>query len=310
MKKSLAHLPEYKREELKLVVKIIRQQFTSAHMIILFGSYARDEWVEESYTEGHITYEYVSDFDILVLTRLKKTADNHSKQNSVDDLILQHKRIKTPVSIIYHSIGQVNYRLKEGRYFFSDIKKEGILLYDSEQLKLGRNYKPSPAKRKQIAEEDFKMWFNSAKEFYHCYGVELKRRKYKEAAFMLHQAVERFYSTTLLVFTGYKGKRHNIEKLGRQVSGYDTAFLKVFPRATAEQDERFKLLKKAYIDARYKKDYKITKKQLEYLSKCVKLLQRLTKRICKEKMESDLTPNYVPHSIRELSTCPVVYCWS
>ena len=103
---------------------------------------------------------------------------------------------------------------------------------------------------------------------------------------MLHQAVERFYSTVLLVFTGYKGKRHNIEKLGRQVSGYDTAFLKVFPRATKEQDEMFKLLKKAYIDARYKKDYKITKKQLEYLAKRVKLLQRLTKKICKEKMES------------------------
>jgi hypothetical protein len=103
---------------------------------------------------------------------------------------------------------------------------------------------------------------------------------------MLHQAVERFYSTTLLVFTGYKGKRHNIEKRGRQVSGYDTAFLKVFPRATKEQDERFKLLKKAYIDARYKKDYKITKKQLEYLAKRVKILQRLTKKICVTKIES------------------------
>jgi len=286
MKKSLTHLPKHKQDELKRVVRIIRKQFPSTHMIILFGSYARGDWVEDIYTEGHITYEYKSDFDILVLTRLKKTANNHSKQNSVDDLILQHKAIKTPVSVIYHSVGQVNYRLKEGRYFFSDIKKQGRLLYDSGKLKLGRICKPSPAKRKQIAEEDFKMWFKSAKSFYRNYEFSLKSRDYKIAAFQLHQAVERFYSTTLLVFTGYKGKRHNIEKLGRQVSGYDTAFLKVFPRATAEQDENFKLLKKAYIDARYKKDYKITKKQLEYLSKRVKLLQRLTKRICTEKIES------------------------
>jgi len=48
----------------------------------------------------------------------------------------------------------------------------------------------------------------------------------------------------------------------------------------------FKLLKKAYIDARYKKDYKITKKQLEYLSMRVKELQRLTKNICRKKIES------------------------
>ena len=286
MKKSLSHLPKHKCEELELVCKIIRQQFPSSHMIILFGSYARDEWVEDIYTEGHITYEYISDFDILVLTRLKKTAENHSKQNSVDDLILQHKAIKTPVSVIYHSVGQVNYRLKEGRYFFTDIKKEGILLYDSGKLKLERIRKPSPAKRKQIAEEDFKMWFKSAKEFFDTYYDDLDKRRYKKAAFELHQAVERFYSTVLLVFTGYKGKRHNIEKLGRQASGCDAAFLKVFPRATKEQDEMFKLLKKAYIDARYKKDYKITKKQLEYLAKRVKLLQRLTKKICVAKIES------------------------
>jgi HEPN domain-containing protein/predicted nucleotidyltransferase len=286
MKKSLSHLPQHKREELKLVTRIIRKQFPSAHMLILFGSYARGEWVEDIYTEGHITYEYISDFDILVLTRLKKTANNHSKQNSVDDLILNRKAIKTPVSVIYHSVGQVNHQLKEGRYFFSDIKKEGIALYDTGKLKLGRIRKPSPAKRKQIAQEDFKEWFKSAKDFYDHFKFDIDKRRYKIAAFDLHQAVERFYSTTLLVFTGYKGKRHNIEKLGRQVSSYDTAFLKVFPRATKEQDENFKLLKKAYIDARYKKDYKITKKQLEYLSKRVKLLQRLTKKICTAKIES------------------------
>ena len=50
--------------------------------------------------------------------------------------------------------------------------------------------------------------------------------------------------------------------------------------------QMFKLLQKAYIDAHYKKDYKITKKQLEYLAKSVKLLQRLTKKICTEKIVS------------------------
>jgi len=48
----------------------------------------------------------------------------------------------------------------------------------------------------------------------------------------------------------------------------------------------FKLLRKTYIDARYKKDYKITKKQLEYLAERVKKLQKITKTVCKEKIES------------------------
>jgi len=286
MKKSLVHLPQYKRDELKLVIRIIRKHFPSAHMIILFGSYARGQWVEDIYTEGHITYEYISDFDILVLTRLKKTAQNQANQSRVDNTILQHKAIKTPVSVIYHSIGQVNPRLKEGHYFFSDIKKEGIILYDTGKLKLERRHKISPQKRKQIATEDFKQWFNSAKGFYTMYEHALKIRKYKIAAFQLHQATERFYGAVMLVFTGYKPKRHNIETLGRRVSGCDAAFLKVFPRATAEQDENFKLLKKAYIDARYKKDYKITRKQLEYLAARVKKLQKLTRTVCRKKIDS------------------------
>ena len=188
MKKSLSHLPKHKQDELNLIVKIIRKYFPSSHMIILFGSYARGDWVEDIHTEGHITYEYISDFDILVLTRLKSTAQNQANQSRVDNAILQHKAIKTPVSIIYHSIGQVNDRIKEGHYFFSDIKKEGMILFDTGKLKIQKAKRLSPQKRKQLAEEDFKQWFNSAKEFYVHYEYAFQRKEYKIAAFLLHQA--------------------------------------------------------------------------------------------------------------------------
>lgn len=55
---------------------------------------------------------------------------------------------------------------------------------------------------------------------------------------------------------------------------------------TVEQKICFDLLNRAYVDARYKKEYKITKKQLEYLAQRVKKLQRLTNKICKEKIKS------------------------
>jgi uncharacterized protein len=44
--------------------------------------------------------------------------------------------------------------------------------------------------------------------------------------------------------------------------------------------ERFHLLKRAYIDARYKKDYKITKEDLVYLSERVGVLKELVGRVC------------------------------
>ena len=68
MKRSLSHLPKHKREELKEIVSIITEN-SGVEMLILFGSYARGDWVEDTYTEGHITYEYKSDYDILVIVR-------------------------------------------------------------------------------------------------------------------------------------------------------------------------------------------------------------------------------------------------
>jgi HEPN domain-containing protein len=117
----------------------------------------------------------------------------------------------------------------------------------------------------------------------------VKRRKYKIAAFELHQAVERFYAAVLLVFTNYKPRIHDLEKLSHMVAGHDPAFLTVFPKATPEQKECFDLLRRAYVEARYNPAYKITKAQLEYLAGRGRKLQRLTKRICEAKIESYLS---------------------
>ena len=46
MKKSLAHLPKHKRDELKLIVKKIRERI-EPEMIILYGSYARGDYKEQ-----------------------------------------------------------------------------------------------------------------------------------------------------------------------------------------------------------------------------------------------------------------------
>ena len=283
MKKSLTHLPKEKQTELRLITDTIFASYPGVEMIILFGSFARGNWVEDTYKQGHITYEYKSDYDILVITETKKQANDDGLQRKLNDKL---KGTATDINIIYHPISQVNANLESGWYFFSDIKKEGITLHDSKNYTLARRRKLDPAERAELAKTDFNMWFNSAKDFYAQFEYALKRRKYKLAAFELHQATERFYIAIMLVFSGYKPKTHDIEKLGRKSASFDPQFLKVFPRATKDQEKAFKLLKKAYIDARYKASYRITKKQLEYLSKRVKLLQRLTKKICVAKIES------------------------
>ena len=73
---------------------------------------------------------------------------------------------------------------------------------------------------------------------------------------------------------------HDIEELGSMAENYNSELLHVFPMATPEQKECFELLQKAYVDARYDKNYKITKEQLLYLIDRVEKLKEITERIC------------------------------
>ncbi len=287
MKKSLRHLPKHKRDELKRVTEIIREECSSVLMIILFGSHARGDWVEDRHFEGDILHEYMSDFDILVIVRSYKIANNADMWRRVE--ARAHRLLHTWTNLIVESSERVNKALARGQYFFSDIKKEGVLLYDSGEFELARPRKLDPRERRGLARAQFKQWFTSAKEFYDYCETGLKKRRYKSAAFQLHQAVERFYAAVLLVFTNYKPRIHDLEKLSRMVAGQDPAFLTVFPKATPEEKECFDLLRRAYVEARYNPAYKITKAQLEYLAQRVRKLQRLTKKICEAKIESYLS---------------------
>ncbi len=285
MKKSLAHLPKHKRDELKLVTEIILGECPTVLMVILFGSYARGDWVEDTYVEDGITYEYASDFDILVIVRSNRIVNSTDTWRRAEARARRFP-IRTWTNLIVESSETVNNALAKGNYFFSDIRKEGIVLYDTAEFKLARRRELNPKERRGQARAHFKEWFASAKEILDTAAYHMGKRQYKWAAFDLHQATERFYGAILLVFTNYRPKTHDLEKLSHMVAGCDPALLTVFPQATEEQKECFDLLRRAYVEARYNPRYRITRKQLEYLVERVRRLQRLTKRTCQARIES------------------------
>ena len=116
MKISLNHLPQRKKGELARIVSIIRESARQAEMIILFGSYARGDAVEDVTTEGNTTYEYSSDFDILVIVESKALADNTDLWHSIEDEAGKLP-VQTPIKIIAHEIEFVNNKLSKGQYF-------------------------------------------------------------------------------------------------------------------------------------------------------------------------------------------------
>ena len=93
-------------------------------IIILFGSYARGDFIDQDiHQEGHITYEYRSDFDILIIVREEKIASSVILWSKLEDKIAKSD-ISTPVNFIVETIKDVNENIHLGRYFFVDIKKE------------------------------------------------------------------------------------------------------------------------------------------------------------------------------------------
>ena len=285
MKDSIAKLAQRKRGELARIVSIIRASAPQAEMIILFGSYARGDAVEDVTKDGHTTYEYSSDFDILVIVKSKALADNTDLWYELEDEAGKLP-VQTPVKIIAHEIDFVNKKLEKGQYFFSDIKKEGIILYDSKNCELAEPKELTLQERFSQAKADFKQWFESANEFYRTFEFNLKEKMYKHAAFELHQTAESLYGTVLLVYTNYKPKTHKLDKLRKMAGQHDPVFFKTFPLDTDEERRRFDLLRQAYVGARYHDDYKITPQELKYLARCVELLREQTQLSCENKMGS------------------------
>lgn len=290
MKRSIKRLPKCTQEELIALLELIRKNIDHYCMVILYGSYARGNYVLwDSKVEFGVKTSYQSDYDFLIVVsnpESKKTGDRLRRVTLKYHKMFEGRRHASPQFIVEH-INTVNNNLARGQYFFTDIAKEGILLYDNETCKLT---KPSPLSFKEIKE-------TAEFEFKECYpfgvglldGVTnhfLQEGQYKIAVFQLHQSCEKFYTTILLVFTNYRPKNHKINELSGMAKRFSAELTNVFSQNTVFEKECFDLLCRAYIEARYNKEFTITREQLEYLLSRTEILKELTLRLCSEKIAS------------------------
>jgi HEPN domain-containing protein len=258
--------------------------------IILFGSFARGTWQDElkEESDGRLLH-YISDYDILVVTNRYEmgTGENARTLEKKINEKIEKKGLdkKHPTSIIIEPLKRVNKDLEKGQYFFTDIKKEGILLYKDDEAKDLKEAKElSDLEKKEIAQKYFDYWTERADGFFKVAKFCLQEKDYRLAAFNLHQTAECLYQCTHLVFTNYSPKLHDLEKLEKPLVYFSKKFLSVFPKNTLHERENFDLLKRAYVEARYNENYSITNEQSEYLTDKVEGLDKVVKDVCLEKI--------------------------
>ncbi|MGM5631323.1 HEPN domain-containing protein [Apibacter raozihei] len=286
MKKSIAYLPKRKQEDLIFLVREINKRLPQAELVILYGSYATGKYVEyDERVEFGVPTSFMSDYDILVVTQGIANRKAETVLDNIDDLYYKDPETQTPVQFITEDIKTLNRQLEEGRYFYTQLKQEGIILYDSGKLKLTRRRKLNFKEIQQQAQEYFNEKFDRAIEFLEQTKFAYGRNKYVMASFQLHQAAENFYYAIRLVFTLRSNKQHNLSKLSSSVKKHSEELVKVFPRNTEEEKRLFNLLKNAYVEARYNPDFLVTQQDIDILLPKVELLRTITERICKEKIK-------------------------
>lgn len=247
-------------------------------MIILYGSYAKGTYKEHRYVSKDVKYEYVSDIDFLVIT--KSNQDNVSVQES--KIMSFTEELEQPINLEIHEIDYVNKGLEWGEYFWTDIVKEGIILYDNGNIQLSEPRVLSPAERKEKAQTFYNTWFPQSSEFLIDANNAANRGNYRLADFYSHQASECLYYSTLLVFTDYKPKVHNLWKLRKKAKPFSQELFHLFRAETDREEEHlFELLKQGYIDARYRTDFSISETELWEIIKRVTIMISIVENICK-----------------------------
>ena len=296
MKTDLSHLPHAKQRELAHVVQFLFEEFSDAIVmaegrrkagrilkIILFGSHARGDWVNEP----HTSKGYVSDYDLLVIVNQQELADLDLWHNAEERLIRETqvtKVLRTPANFIVHSLKDVNDALAQGRFFFMDIARDGIALYQSSETELHQPKPREPLDALEVAQEYFDEWFPTAGQFFRQYQHALNDGASKIAVFDLHQATARLYHCLLLTMTSYTPHRHNIAFLRSLADKLDIRLVDVWPRDDRRSRALFTKLRDAYVKARYSKHYSITTEELEWLAVRIEVLGSVVHLVCTEKI--------------------------
>ncbi len=284
MRTGLDHLPAVKRRELERVARVLFDEFEDAVKtklsdkrkggrilkLILFGSYARGDWVEDR-ASG-----YISDYDLLVVVNADTFTDLQTWWAVADDHLVREltvtRHLATPVNFIVHSLMDVNDQLARGRPFFADIARDGIALYEApgQALAVPRQLDAQERHAEALRHRDH--WFPLA-----AHALKLARDSIadgvpRDAAFMLHQAVERVYNAVLLVLTLYAPKSHRLGILRSLAENLDPRLIEAWPRDTRAARRHFAQLQRAYVEARYSHAYEITADELAWLVDRVKHL--------------------------------------
>ncbi|WP_243958841.1 HEPN domain-containing protein [Methylobacterium sp. J-067] len=291
MKTSLDHLPRLRQRQLHYVVRVLLEEFekktergTQAWTrngrvlkIILFGSFARGDWVDSPSTG------YLSDFDILVVVNHPKLTDKAEYWEEAEDRLTRRHLIDIrfpEINFVLHDYADVNDQIARGRPFFLNLVRDGVALYEAMGFRLAKPGHMSPEIIREETIGNYEGWLPYAQDELVAATTIRQLGNWRDAAFMAHQTAERAYTCVPLTLNLYSNYTHNIRNLRKTAESLAPELRDVWPPQNGLSRRCFERIKDAYIKARYSPHYEITDEELTYGFARLEELLVLVRAVC------------------------------
>lgn len=274
------HLPASIREELLHVVTILFDAFEettkgkcSEHFragriltLILHGPHAEKDWEEVAPGEA---------FRLLAIVNYSRLARSERDWRVVRDRLRrawEHGEITRPVRLSVESLERLNGALVEGVPHFVTIAEQGIALYQMQGFRLQEPHRLPARERAIQGASEFIRWHERGTGFLAGAAFYRDRGNAPMAALMLHQACEHFYLSVLRSISLHAPRTHALDELREGAEALDPRLCSAWPRDSRFERRAFGCIRRAYVEARYGRSYRISGEELSWAFDRVEIL--------------------------------------
>lgn len=253
----------------RLVSAII--ELVEPDFIFLLGASGCERKTESIFSSPEPPSQYLADCFLLIVIQDLDNKEPHDWQEKIE----QHCQKVAPITTIVLQSSIFEDWLKVGHRFPVRVWQSAPRIYDTQSTYWVFAFDEMTPCAKDDIERRYTSGLNKAQEFLAGADLFRIRKQNSMAAFMLHQSTEQALKALLEIGIGFHINSHNLTRLLRYSSFVSPQVLSVFPLDTDQEKRLFQLFQRAYIEARYKEDYKITASELRCLTERVEQIHKI-----------------------------------
>lgn len=221
------------------------------------------------------------------------------------DRAWQHGEITHPVRLTIESLEGINRALIDGVPHFATIAADGIVLYQAEGVRLKTPRPMSVADRSARGLAEYARWYERASDFLVGAAFYQAQGNAPMTALLLHQACEHLYQCVLRSLTLHGPRTHAIDELRELAEALEPGLRAAWPREESPERHAFGCIRRAYVEARYGRFYRISTDELAWAMDRTAMLHDLVAKLCPDRLSMSSAPPATA-SLAAPETCHVL----